>query len=244
MSEIETLREIFISFAGTVSALLVAGLIWLLKTAYSRYKSEGLALVIYERLFGVNIEILHDNYNFLDQWISSLKNENKPYTAHFGQYLVSDNEHYKISDIELVNQIVYLNYKLYRASADFDHLQKNYWDRFKEYNSIQDQNEWQKTITRYHQKSILPVLESMAKNREHLEKAMLKVLARIKVIYSIRKYSLFNYVSLLFKDVWPQITQARLNEELERLHKEVNKRKDAKGSFKNTEDFKTNKIDE
>ena len=67
MSEIT--EDILISSMGTLLALLSAGIIWFLKSAYEKHKSEVFALAKFERIFAMNITLLKDNFDFLNKWI-------------------------------------------------------------------------------------------------------------------------------------------------------------------------------
>lgn len=224
MTEIEITKEIFTSFAGTMFALLSAGIVWLLKSALDKHKSETVALAIYERGLASNLEVLYDNFDFLDQWIDSLKNQNRPYSAHFEPYIIDDQEHYKISDVGLINQIIQLNYKLRRSSADLGHLQKGYLKTLKEIDSTADKKDRLLNLSSFHQ-SFVSCLEPVTVNRNHLEKEILKAIARIRLVSTVRRHSLFSYLSFLFKDVWPRATQKHFEKELDRLQKDVEERK-------------------
>lgn len=224
MTGIEISKEIFTSFAGTAFALLSAGVVWLLKSALDKHRSETVALARYERGLATNLEVVYDNFDFLNQWIDAIKNQNRPYSAHFEQFIIDDQEHYKIGDLELVNQIVQLNYKLRRSAADFDHHQKVYFKTLAEIDSIKDKEDKLQNLNMFHQNFALS-LEQMIPNREHLEKEVLKAIARIRLVSKVRKHSLFSYLSFLFKDIWPRVTQERFDKELKLLQKDVEKRK-------------------
>ena len=224
MNQAEISTEILISFVGTVIAILVAGFVWLLKSALSKHKSETVALAKYERGLATNLEILYDNFDFLDQWIASIKDNNRPYSAHFEKYLIDDVEHYSISDLDLINQLVQLNYKLRRSAADLEHLQNGYRRTLTEIDSIPNSTDRLNNLTAFHQ-SFVPGLEQITVNRDHLEKEILKAIARIRLNSEVRKHSLFNYLSFLFKDIWPCATQKRYNIEYDRLCKDVEERK-------------------
>ena len=114
-------KEIITSFAGTLFALLSAGVVWLIKSAYEKHRSEVLALAKFERIFANNLTILKDNFDFLDKWIVSLKN-NRPYSFHFEDYYINEEETYKISNLELINRILTLNYMLRRTGLDFANI--------------------------------------------------------------------------------------------------------------------------
>ncbi len=224
MIKVEFSREIFTSFVGTALALFSAGLIWLLKSALDKHKSESIALAKYERSLATNLENLYYNFDFLVEWINLIKTNNQPYSAHFEKYFIDDVEHYRISDLELINQIVQLNYKLRRSAADFEHLQNGYITTLAKIDSITDSTSRLKNLTAFHQ-NFVSGLEQIRVNRTHLEKEILKSITRIRLNSDVRKHSLFSYLSFLFKDVWPRASQKRFDTEYEQLCKEVEERK-------------------
>lgn len=224
MINIEISKEILNSFAGTSLALLSAGLAWLLKSTLDKHKSEIVALAKYERCLAINLEILYDNFNFLDQWIDSIKINNRPFSVHFEKYLINDNEHYKISDLKLISKVIFLNYKLRRSAADFDHLQKSYFKSFSEIDAIPNKTSRMHNLITFH-RSFVPGLERIKVNRNHLENEILKSIARIHVDLKVRRHSLFGCLSFLFKDILPRTTQKQCDSEYARLCKEVEERR-------------------
>ena len=121
MLELDLPKEILTSFAGTLLALLSAGLVWVIKSAYEKHRLEVLALAKFERIFANNLTILKDNFDFLDKWIGSLKN-NRPYSFHFENYYINEEETYKIGNLGLINQLLSVNYMLRRTGLDFANI--------------------------------------------------------------------------------------------------------------------------
>jgi hypothetical protein len=224
MTGIEISKEIFTSFTGTLFALLSAGIVWLLKSAFDKHKSENAALARYERCFASNLEIMYDNFDFLNQWIEVIENQSRPYSAHFEDYVIDDQEHYKISDLELINWIVQLNYKFRRTAADFNHLQKGYLKTLAEIDSLPAEQDRLCNLKKFHE-NFVPGLKKMTTNRKNLEEGTLNTIARIRLVSKVRKYSLFNCISFLFTDIWPRPTQERFNKELKQLQKDVEAKK-------------------
>lgn len=212
MLELETTKEILTSFAGTLLALLSAGFIWFLKSAYEKHKSEMLALAKFERIFAIDMTVLKDNFEFLDKWLTSLKN-NRPYSYHFENYYINEEETYKLSNLKLINRILSINYKLRRTGFDFDNIYKSYWDTIFRIDSIQDDTKKENNLKIYHD-TIKGILEQMKLNYEPLKNDLIDAVALIRAAHKVRFHSLFGYVSLMFVDVFPRITKKSIEKEV------------------------------
>ena len=195
MLELSLSKEILTSFAGTLLALLSAGIVWLVKSAYEKHKSEVLALAKFERIFANNLTILKDNFDFLDKWIASLKN-NRPYSIHFESYYINEEETYKISNLGLINRVLSINYMLRRTSLDFANIYKSYWEVIFKIDSIQDEARKEQNLKTYHE-NILTNLEQMKQGYEVIKSGVVDVVAYIRAVNKVRRHSLFGYISFL-----------------------------------------------
>ena len=195
MLELSLSKEILTSFAGTLLALLSAGIVWLVKSAYEKHKSEVLALAKFERIFANNLTILKDNFDFLDKWIASLKN-NRPYSIHFESYYINEEETYKISNLGLINRALSINYMLRRTSLDFANIYKSYWEVIFKIDSIQDEARKEQNLKTYHE-NILTNLEQMKQGYEVIKSGVVDVVAYIRAVNKVRRHSLFGYISFL-----------------------------------------------
>ena len=203
--ESEIINEIMVSFTGVVLAIFSAGVIWFLRSAYEKHKAEVLALAKFERIFATNLTLLKDNFEFTDKWIESLS-QNRPYSFRFQEYLIGDEGTYKISNLNLINQILSINYKLKRTSLDLDNIYKSYWDIISEINSVKDDQKRTKDLRIYH-KNVQQVLQQIKQNYKPLKSDLINVIALIRVVYKIRRHSLFGYMSFLFLDIFPRVTK-------------------------------------
>src|SRR3989338_8709552 len=195
MPEFTFIKEILTSFVGTLFALLSAGLIWLIKSDYKKHRFEVLALVKFERIFANNLTILKDNFDFLDKWIASLKN-NRPYSIHFESYYINEEETYKISNLGLINRVLSINYMLRRTSLDFANIYKSYWEVIFKIDSIQDEARKEQNLKTYHE-NILTNLEQMKQGYEVIKSGVVDVVAYIRAVNKVRRHSLFGYISFL-----------------------------------------------
>lgn len=215
MLEPEIIKEILTSFVGMLLALLFAGIIWLLKLAYEKHKSEVLALARFERIFVINIRILKDNFEFINEWISALKN-NRPYSFHFDNYYINEKETYKLSNLNLIKQILSINYKLRRTSLDLDNIYKSYWDIIFRIDSIQDEEKKEKNLKIYHS-TIQLTLEQIKQNYKPLKNDIINTVALIRAAHKVRRHSLFGYISLMFLDIFPRVTKKSIEKEVKIL---------------------------
>jgi len=225
MLELEITKEILTSFSGTLLALLSAGLVWFLKSAYEKHKAEVLALKKFEIIFANDITILKDNFEFLDKWLTSLKN-NRPYSYHFENYYINEEETYKLNNLKLINQIVSINYKLRRTGLDFDNIYKSYWDTIFRIDSIQDDTRKENSLKTYHD-TIKGILEQMKLNYEPLKNNIIDTVALIRAVYKVRRHSLFGYVGLIFVDVFPRITKKSIEKEVLLLKDNIKRNEEA-----------------
>jgi len=212
MLELDLPKEILTSFAGTLFALLSAGFVWFLKSAYEKHKLEVLALAKFERIFANNLTILKDNFDFLDKWIGSLKN-NRPYSFHFENYYINEEETYKISNLGLINRLLSVNYMLRRTSLDFANIYKSYWEVIFKIDSIQDEARKEQNLKTYHE-NILVNLEQMKQGYEVIKNSVVDVVAYIRAVNKVRRHSLFGYISFLFVDVFPKVTKKSIEKEV------------------------------
>ncbi|KKU57635.1 MAG: hypothetical protein UX81_C0031G0011 [Parcubacteria group bacterium GW2011_GWA2_47_12] len=211
MSEFNLSKEILTPFVGTLFALLSAGLVWFIKSAYEKHRLEVLALAKFERIFANNLTILKDNFDFLDKWIASLKN-NRPYSFHFENYYINEEETYKISNLGLINRVLSVNYMLRRMGLDFANIYKSYWDVISKIDSIQDEMRKERNLKTYHE-NILINLEQMKQSYEVIKSGVVDVVAYIRAVNKVRRHSLFGYISFLFIDVFPRITEKSMEKE-------------------------------
>ena len=211
MSEFNLSKEILTPFVGTLFALLSAGLVWFIKSAYEKHRLEVLALAKFERIFANNLTILKDNFDFLDKWIASLKN-NRPYSFHFENYYINEEETYKISNLGLINRVLSVNYMLRRMGLDFANIYKSYWDVISKIDSIQDEMRKERNLKTYDE-NILINLEQMKQSYEVIKSGVVDVVAYIRAVNKVRRHSLFGYISFLFIDVFPRITEKSMEKE-------------------------------
>ena len=222
MLELSLSKEILTSFAGTLLALLSAGIVWLVKSAYEKHKSEVLALAKFERIFANNLIILKDNFDFLDKWIASLKN-NRPYSIHFESYYINEEETYKISNLGLINRVLSINYMLRRTSLDFANIYKSYWEVIFKIDSIQDEARKEQNLKTYHE-NILTNLEQMKQGYEVIKSGVVDVVAYIRAVNKVRRHSLFGYISFLFVDVFPRVTKKSIEKEIILLKENIERK--------------------
>ncbi|MDO8590469.1 MAG: hypothetical protein Q7R65_00640 [bacterium] len=225
MTELGITKDVLTSFAGTLLALLSAGIVWFLKSAYEKHKSEVLALAKYERIFANNLTILKDNFDFLDKWIGSLKN-NRPYSFHFENYYINEEETYKISNLGLINRLLSVNYMLRRTGLDFANIYKSYWEVIFKIDSIQDEIRKEQNLKTYHE-NILVNLEQMKQGYEVIKNSVVDVVAYIRAVNKVRRHSLFGYIGFLFIDIFPRVTKQSIEKEVRILKDNIKRNENA-----------------
>lgn len=215
-------KEIFVSFAGTLLALLSAGLIWFFKSAYEKHGTEILALRKYQIIFANNLTVLTDNFEFIDKWLESINN-GRPYSFKFGTLVINEEEIFKLSNLSLINKILSLNYKLRRTELDMENIYRNYWDTILYIDAIQDEQRKEKNLQIYH-RTIKQHLTQMKENYEPLKTNSIEVVANIRVAAKVRFHSLFGYLGIFFRDIFPTMNDQAVKVEIEILTKQINER--------------------
>lgn len=221
MSLLNFTNEIIVSLIGTLIALFFTWIVWILKSAYEKHTAEVFALSKFERIFANNLTILKDNFNFLNDWISSLEN-NRPFSIHFESYYINDEETYKIKNLELINRLLPLNYMLRRTDFDFENTYKTYWEGVKSVNEIKDEESRNRNFEALN-KNLLPDLRKMKNNYEVIEAKLVDVVAYIRCVNYVRKHSIFGYFSFLFLDIYPKITNNSVKRQVEILRENISR---------------------
>lgn len=219
MPNIGISNEVLTSFTGAVLALISASLVWLLKSAYEKHRKEILALAKFERIYAINLTLLKDNFEEIDNWIASL-NRNRPYSFYRGTYYLDEEETYRLSNLELISRILNINYKLRRTGFDLENIYKNYFDVIAHIDSIQDDVRKESNLNVFHN-TVKSTLETMKTNYEPLKNDMIETVALIRAAHHVRKHSLFGYLSLLFIDIYPKITEKSIKQEIDVLKENI-----------------------
>lgn len=219
MSILNFSNEIFTSFIGTLFALFSAGVVWFIKSAYEKHRSEVVSLVKFERIFVNNLTILRDNFEFLGDWIISLEN-NRPFSIHFQNYYINEEETYKINNLELINRLLSLNYMLRRTSFDFENTYKTYWDGVRSVNSIENVENREENF-RALNLNLLPTLVGLSNGYKVIEDRLVDTVAYIRCVNNVRRHSFFGYISLLFIDIFPRVTEGSIKKQVEIIKENI-----------------------
>lgn len=215
-------KEISASFAGTLLAILSAGVIWLIRSAYEKYRAETLALRKFEIIFANNLTALTDNFEFIDKWISAIKN-NRPYSFQLRELTLSEEETYKISNLRLINKILSVNYMLRSLNLDLNNIYKSYWEILSKIDSNPNEQQKIKELQIYHN-TIQERLEQIKQGYDPVKKSIIEVVATVRVAANIRFHSIFGYIGIIFKDIFPKMNDEAIRIEIESLTKQVNER--------------------
>jgi len=99
---------------------------------------------------------------------------------------------------------------------------KNYWDIIFKIDSIQDEQrkiDDLKTL----QANLQQTLEEMKLNYEPLKNNSISVIALIRAVAKVRFHSIFGYLNLLFRDIFPIINDKSIKTQIEILEKNIEK---------------------
>ncbi len=203
--------EIFSSFIGTLLALLSAGLVWMLKTAYTKHGNEMAALARFERMYAKNLTLVRDNFEQIQNWISACSQQ-RPFSFHFEPFLFDDEESFKLKNLFLINAVIQTNYILKNVSQTIENIYKTHWEATREINHVTDVVQKEKDYA-FHCKTIKTTLEHISENQKTLNSNIINSLATLRTVHKVRRHSFFGYVDLLFVDIFPQVTQETIKRE-------------------------------
>lgn len=218
MSQINLNSEILSSFLGTFFALLSAGILWIIKSAYEKHARENLALSKFERMCSFNLTALKDNLIFIEQWATSAKN-NRLFSYMFEKLLINEEETYKLSDLKLINRILSINYMAKRMNNDLENIYKSYWDTIIKIDSLPDDKK--EVNLQAYNRTITATLDQMKLNYSIAEKGIKEIVAHIRVLAKVKKHSLFGYIKIIFTDIFPRFTEESFKNETEKLESEI-----------------------
>lgn len=178
-----------------------------------------MALAKFERIFAVNLTTVKDNFEFVDDWISALKN-NRPYSFHLEKYFIDDETTFKLSNLELINSVISTNYMLRRTSSDLENIYKGYWEIVFKIDAMPDPLQKEANLVRYHS-TVINALEQIKKNHTPLNNTIMETVALVRAVDHVRFHSLFGYLGLLFVDIFPRVTKKLKEVEIEKLRKNI-----------------------
>jgi|GEM_PF-2803045 hypothetical protein len=209
------IEQIYSSFIGGLLAILSAGILWLIRTSYEKHKGEILVLARFEKILELNRLILKETFEFIDQWHACIQN-NRIFKVHFQKFSINDGEIHKLSSLTLINILLSLNYKLARTNFDIESIYNGYHIEINKINLVQDLNIRNNEMALYHEEFVKN-LESLKENYEPLNNNLIVAKAYLNCVFSVRQHSLFAYMTVLFRDVFPRVTMKSVKKEVERL---------------------------
>jgi len=172
----------------------------------------------FEKMSILNLQFLSDNLEFIQEWLNFLKT-GQSYSFHFGHYIINYEEVSKLSNIDLINKVMYLNYKLERINFDFDNFYKGRQENVLKINSME--KEQKLVVSSEYNKIVSQWLEKMENDRTFLENELIDVIANIRVVANAKSQSFFGYLNFLFIHVYPRITQEKIEIAIKNLKKEI-----------------------
>lgn len=206
------------------SSILLAGLagLWAFKSAYSRSIEENIALARYERISSINLTNLADNYEIVDKWIAAIDQE-RVFRQPFSAMIVDDESSYKLKEIALIRKIISLNYKLRRTSIDLENLASGYWEGVLKIDSNPDAAQKEVDLKLFHT-NIKEVLVKSKVNKQPIENDIVDLVGHIRAIYKVRRLSVFHLARFLSADIYPRVTQQKIESEVVNLKKEISEK--------------------
>lgn len=197
-----------------------AAVIWVFKSAYSKHMEEMRALAKYERMFIINMTFLNDNFEFIDKWIKTIES-NHPFSFVFRSFYINDEDTFKLSNLSLIKKIIDINYKLKSISLDFDNFYRGYWDTLLKIDAMPDEKMKSNNLIEYN-KTIKLTLQTIKSSQDPLLGELKESIAMIRAAANIRFHSLFGYINILFKDIYPTLNKSSIEKQIGILDNNIN----------------------
>jgi hypothetical protein len=216
-------QQILASFIGSLITLMLAFIVWILKSALDNHKNQINSVAKIERIYINNFAILGQNKELLKAWFVALEN-GRPYSCFFRDLVIDNETTLMIHDIPLVNKIVKNNFLFQGANDDTNHI---YADYRKMFDSVLNGKITQEVFIEYG-KNLLAQMGEAVPATERIEKDTMETLVHIRLFGDNQmKYSLFGIFGLLNKDCFPRINKKRLERGLKKIEKELEEKRQA-----------------
>lgn len=194
------------SLLGSLLALLLAGLVWIIKAAHEKHKKTSLAVCKLERSLIENNEFLKESLSLTDQWIDVVKNNGRFVAAPFSSPIIDNENLLYLGDMNLVNVLFRLNIQQKRLSEDLSGLRLDYRERI----SYLIDGKMNEAQWRSYNLEMVRVLTKMRPEILQIQSDVIYGIAYLQLHGRVRYHSLFNYIHLLGMDIFPRVTEKKI----------------------------------
>lgn len=214
-SKPEFLYDLTVHTAAVLITVLLAFITWLIKSSYENYINEMKLLVKIEVYLIKDNAALHDNKDSFRTWLECLK-EPRAYTGAMHSYASQEINLYNVSNLDLLNKLNNLTYRLQRFETDINHNFSEYRNginKFFESKNLETDG-WE-TFN----ENLLTQLETLEQSFNEAIKEIESTIAFVRVYKKQRRWSLFRPLKFLNTPIFPCISHKAVEKELEELQK-------------------------
>lgn len=209
------------SFLGSLLALLFAGLVWFIKSAYEKHKRTSLAIAKFERSYVENIAHLDQHITLINIWIQAIEQKQKYAAPPFSILSIDNESHLHLGDMKLVNLLIKTNFSQKSLNDDLTSMYSFYEKNFIYFLDKKiSLEQWQSN-----NEEILPVLKKMIEEIPKIQANLIKGVAYLRLSGRVLSHSVFSYIQILSVNVWPRITEKKIDQEIKAIEKERNSEK-------------------
>ncbi|MCR4328331.1 MAG: hypothetical protein NUV53_02320 [Patescibacteria group bacterium] len=204
------------SFLGSLLALLFAGLVWFIKSAYEKHKRTSLAIAKFERGYVENIAHLDQYIALIRIWIQAIENKQKYAAPPFSILSIDNESHLYLGDMRLVNLLIKTNFKQKGLNDDISSMHSFYEKNFSYFLDKKiSMEQWHSS-----NEELLPTLKKMTKEIPEIQSSLIQQVAYLRLSGRALFHSIFNYIQVLNVNIWPRVTNKKINQETMAIKKE------------------------
>ncbi len=214
-SKPEFFYDLTIHTAAVFITALLAFVAWLIKNAYEGYTNEIKLLVKIEVYLSKDRAALIDNRDSFGKWLGCLK-ESRAYTGAIYSYASQEIDFYNISNLDLLNKLNSLTYKLQRFEIDINHNFTEYRNGVNKFFESKDlkADGWEDF-----NKNLLEQLENLQESFNEAIEETESTLAFLRVYKKQIRWSVFRPLKFLNTPIFPYISHKAVEEELKVIQK-------------------------
>ena len=206
------------SQAITALSVLAAALGWLFRVLHKSHHEELAAIKRLERGLVLNATALRDNIKLMNQWENSLR-ECRAFKAHFETILVDNEDTYHLSDLDLINKIFKINYRLKRFNDDLSNMYNHHWEVIHQLEKVVPER--RDAESKLHCEKVLAILGSIKIGAMEIQDEIPPIEAHLRVLARVRRHSLIGYLELLNTVIIPRVTDKALAAETRIVNCEI-----------------------
>jgi hypothetical protein len=209
-SKTDFFYDLIVHTAAVLITAVLAFVTWLIKNAYDSYVNEMKLLVKIEVYLSRDRASLVDNRDSFGKWLKCL-NESRAYTGAMHSYASQEIDFYNVSNLDLLNKLNDLTYRLHRFDTAINHNFSEYRNGINKFFESKDikADGWESF-----NKNLLEQLKILQESFNEAIKETESTLAFLRVYKKQRRWSVFRPLKFLNTPIFPCISHKAVEKEL------------------------------